>query len=260
MWQFGILFVTLQTIKQYEYLQRMKIALIGYGKMGHIIEQQAMLRGHEIVAKIDRDNPQDFHSQAFRTADVAIEFTTPDTAVANIRQAWEAGVPVVCGTTAWTERNAPDGHTMLQVLQQEARNNGKALFWTSNYSVGVNLFFALNRRLAQLMQPYPQYEVSMQETHHIHKKDAPSGTAITLAKDIETVLFPATPAHTVPVESIRQGEVPGTHTVTYESPVDRIIIIHEAKSREGFALGAVMAAEYLQGKTGFYDMTDMLSF
>ena len=219
----------------------MKLALIGYGRMGHIIERIALERGHEVVCRIDKDNTDDFSSEAFRSADVAIEFTTPQTAESNIRRSWEAGVPVVCGTTGW--------QTVLPALQKELQTNGKALFWSSNFSIGVNLFFALNKRLAELMKPYPQYHAQMTEIHHVHKLDAPSGTAVTLASDIG---FPA-----AEIKSIREGEVPGTHIVEYDSAVDRIEIRHEAKSREGFAFGAVLAAEYLQGRCGFYTMHDL---
>ena len=221
----------------------MKIALIGYGKMGHIIERVALERGHEVVCKIDRDNLDDFESPQFRSADVAIEFTTPLTAVENIRKAWQAGVPVVCGTTGWQQH--------LDELKQELKSNKKALFWSSNFSIGINLFFALNKCLANLMKPYGEYKPSMTEIHHIHKLDAPSGTAVTLANDI---CFP-----TDRIESIREGEVPGTHIVRYESNVDSIEIRHDAKSREGFAFGAVLAAEFLQEKQGFYSMPDLLN-
>lgn len=222
--------------------KRMKIALIGYGKMGHIIERVAIERGHEVVCTIDKDNLQDFRSDSFRQADVAIEFTTPQTAVENIRKAWEAGLPIVCGTTGWQAE--------LPALQEELRHNRKALFWSSNYSLGVNLFFLLNRRLAEIMQPYPQYTPAIKEIHHIHKLDAPSGTAVSLAQAIG---FP-----TNQIESVREGEVPGTHIVRYESEADCIEIRHEAKSREGFALGAVLAAEFIVGKQGYYTMQDLL--
>ncbi len=220
----------------------MKIALIGYGKMGHIIERIALERGHDVVCKIDKDNPEDFNSADFCTADVAIEFTTPQTAVANIRRAWTDGLPVVCGTTGWTE--------VLPELKKELARNGNALFWTSNFSIGVNLFFELNRQLSHLLQPYPQYQPSITEIHHVHKLDAPSGTAISLAQDIQ---FP-----TIDIESIREGEVPGTHIVRYESIVDSIEIKHEAKNREGFALGAVIAAEFIKDRQGFYTMQDLM--
>ncbi len=225
----------------------MKIALIGYGKMGHIIERVANDRGHEVVCIIDKDNVADIHSPAFRTADVAIEFTTPTTAESNVHAAWEENVPVVSGTTGWLEG-------LNRLRYQLTTPNSQLLFWTSNFSIGVNLFFRLNQRLADLMQPYPQYTPAITEIHHIHKLDAPSGTAVTLAQDIHFA---------DKIESIREGEVPGTHTITWDSPVDKITITHEAKSREGFALGAVLAAEFLAqqkaaGKAGFFDMNDLL--
>ncbi len=220
----------------------MNIALIGYGKMGKLIEQKALARGHKVVCIIDKDNLQDFDSDAFRSADVAIEFTTPATAADNIRRAWDANVAVVSGTTGW--------QAALPELQKQLANNGKALFWSSNFSIGVNLFFALSKRMAELMKPYNEYEASITEIHHIHKLDAPSGTAVTLAE--------LTGVATDSIESIREGEVPGTHILTYESGVDKLELTHEAKSREGFALGAVVAAEFMQGKKGYYTMSDLL--
>ncbi len=228
----------------------MKIALIGYGKMGHMIEQKALARNHEIVCIIDKDNVADIHSAAFRTADVAIEFTTPATAESNIRAAWEEGIPVVCGTTGW---KAPFLFPPQGERFPEYETN--LLFWTSNFSLGVNLFFRLNKQLAELMQPYEQYTPAITEIHHIHKLDAPSGTAVTLAQDMSFI---------GQIESRREGEVPGTHIVEWDSAVDKITIMHEAKSREGFALGAVIAAEFLTkqkaaGKSGFFDMNDLLN-
>lgn len=222
----------------------MNIALIGYGKMGHAIEQIALERGHKIVSRIDINNLSDFDTDAFRSADVAIEFTTPNTAEHNILAAWHQGVPVVCGTTGWDIEHFKTTHQQLQ----------HSLFWTSNFSIGVNLFFALNRRLAELIKPYPQYKPHIEEIHHIHKLDAPSGTAKTLAQEAETIL-----GSKIDISSIREGEVPGTHTVSYDSAVDTITIRHEAKSRAGFALGAVIAAEWLQSKpTNYYSMQDLL--
>lgn len=240
-------------------ISRMKIALIGYGKMGHTIERVAMSRGHEIVCVVDVDSQTNFATEAFASADVAIEFTTPLSAVSNIRKAWEADVPVVSGTTGW--------HEQLPMLKEELNREGKGLFWSSNYSIGVNLFMEVNRQLASMMNKYESYAIRMSETHHIHKLDAPSGTAITLAEDIlerverkrgwELGTEVGTP--NIPIESIREGEVPGVHTVTYESDVDSITISHSAKSREGLALGAVLAAEFMQGRKGYYTMRDMLS-
>ena len=199
----------------------MKIALIGYGKMGHMIESIALERGHKIVARIDVGDDFDL-----KDAQVAIEFTTPATAKDNILRAWASNVPVVCGTTGWD---------VASLMAEDQRLHAKPmLIWKSNFSVGVNIFFDLNKRLAEQMAVQPQYTASISETHHIHKLDKPSGTAKTLAEAIGT---------NVPIESIREGEVPGTHVVTWDSPEDTIIITHIAKSRRGFALGAVLAAE-----------------
>ena len=240
----------------------MKIALIGYGKMGHIIERIALERGHEIVSKIDVNNQEEFNSEAFASADVAIEFTIPTKAIENYRKAWAAGVPVVSGTTGW--------NAILPELKKEIAENGYTLFWASNFSLGVNLFFELNKRLAAMMNRYANYDVTMTEIHHTEKKDAPSGTAITLAEGIlenierksEWVLSNAQCTMLnaqLGIEALREGKVPGTHIITYDSEVDSITIKHEAKSREGFALGAVVAAEFLVGKpAGFYSMSDLM--
>ena len=226
--------------------------------MGHFIEQVARRRGHEIVCIIDRDNTSDFRSPAFAQADVAIEFSTPATAEANIRAAWLAGIPVVCGTTGWNVQTLRDELCDEAECCQVSR---RALFWSSNFSVGVNIFFALNKRSAGLLADYPDYLPSITETHHIHKLDAPSGTAKTLAEDIERFRLQVSGTKLqVPIESIREGEVPGIHTVTWDSPVDTISITHSAKSREGFALGAVLAAEWLKGKTGWHTMEEVLNF
>ena len=236
----------------------MNLAVIGYGKMGHFIEQVARRRGHEIVCIIDRDNTSDFRSPAFAQADVAIEFSTPATAEANIRAAWLSGVPVVCGTTGWNVQTLRDELCDEAECCQASR---RALLWSSNFSVGVNIFFALNKRLAGLLADYPDYLPSITETHHIHKLDAPSGTAKTLAEDIERFRLQVSGTKLqVPIESIREGEVPGIHTVTWDSPVDTISITHSAKSREGFALGAVLAAEWLKGKTGWHTMEEVLDY
>ena len=226
--------------------------------MGHIIEQVARRRGHEIVCIIDRDNTADFLSSAFSQADVAIEFSTPATAEANIRASWQAGVPVVCGTTGWNVSRLRDE---LCDAAECCQTDKHALLWSSNFSVGVNIFFALNKRLAGLLADYPDYLPSITETHHIHKLDAPSGTAKTLAEDIEHFKLQVSGTKLqVPIESIREGEVPGIHTVTWDSPVDTISITHSAKSREGFALGAVLAAEWLKGKTGWHTMDEVLDY
>lgn len=228
--------------------------------MGQAIEKIAQKRGHEIVSIIDINNQDDFNSEAFRCAEVAIEFTSPQTAVENYRKAWKAGVPVVSGTTGWTE--------MLPDLKKEIEQNGYTLFWSSNFSLGVNIFMAVNQYLAKIMNDFPDYNVEMTEIHHIHKLDAPSGTAITLAEQIIKEMDRKTKwkleteenSDELAIKSIRQGEVPGIHTVRYESNADIIAITHNAKTRDGFALGAVMAAEFIKGKKGFLSMNDMLTF
>ncbi|MBP3353240.1 MAG: 4-hydroxy-tetrahydrodipicolinate reductase [Bacteroidales bacterium] len=237
----------------------MKIALIGYGKMGKTIEKIAIARGHEIVARIDKDNQEDFDSAEFRSADVAIEFSMPQSAMDNFRKAFAAGVKVVSGTTGWLE-NMPE--------VKEACKNGNTLFYSSNYSLGVNIFFAVNKYLAKIMEEFDNYDVRMEETHHIHKLDAPSGTAITLAEGIienisrkESWVEGVEPKDKeLGITSFRRDEVPGIHTIIYESDVDTITITHDAKSRAGFALGAVIAAEFTKDKTGFLTMQDMLKF
>lgn len=240
-------------------IEQMKIALIGYGKMGHAIEQIALQRGHEIVSVIDVNNQEDFTSDAFKSADVAIEFSMPAVAMDNYRRAFAAGVPVVSGTTGWLE-HLPE--------IKEACKAGQTFFYASNFSLGVNIFFALNKYLAKIMNDFPAYDVRMVETHHVHKLDAPSGTAITLAEGlIDNIerknkwVERKDPAEDeIGICSVREGEVPGIHTVIYESDVDTISITHDAKSRMGFALGAVIAAEFTCGKKGFLTMQDMLKF
>ena len=213
--------------------------------MGHIIESIALERGHKIVCVIDKDNTEDFLSETFASADVAIEFTTPKTAEANILRAWEAGVPVVCGTTGWNVE------AIKRKIQSKDTKSG--LMWSSNYSIGVNILFALNKQLAKFMEAYPSYTPHMKEVHHIHKLDAPSGTAQTLQEAIgeERLSIKA-------IESIREGEVPGIHTVIWDSEVDNITITHSAKSRNGFALGAVIAAEWMKGKTGYHTFEEVI--
>lgn len=210
----------------------MNIALIGYGKMGHMIEQIALLRGHNIVCIIDKDDQCKFNSDEFKSADVAIEFSTPLTAELNIRNAWAAGVPVVSGTTGW------DAEKLM------AEKNTPGLVWKSNFSVGVNIFFDLNKWLAERLKQYPQYHPHIYEEHHIHKLDKPSGTAKTLAEQIQSTDFAKYPnIQDIQIESVREGEIPGNHSVIWDSPEDTIVITHMAKGREGFALGAVIAAE-----------------
>lgn len=250
----------------------MKIALVGYGKMGKMIEGIALSRGHEIVSIIDIDNQQDFESDAFKNADVAIEFSMPKVAPANVRKCLDAGVAVVCGTTGWNDQ--------LDDMKKYMESKNGTMFWTSNYSVGVNIFMAVNKYLAKIMNKFPEYDVKMSEVHHVHKLDWPSGTAITLAEGIVdnldrkdkwvkgTLTAPdgqvSGNAECAPnelsVSSIREGEVPGIHTITYESGADTITINHDAKSRYGFALGAVLAAEYTKGRKGFLTMDGVFDF
>jgi 4-hydroxy-tetrahydrodipicolinate reductase len=228
--------------------------------MGKTIEQIALARGHKIVSIIDVDNRDDIKSDAFRSADVAIEFTTPGTAMDNYLACFEAGVPVVSGTTGWLDR--------LPEVKEMCEKEGKTFFYSSNFSIGVNIFFALNKYLAKIMNQFPQYDVEMTEVHHIHKLDAPSGTAITLAEGVlenierkdRWVLEKAEKPTDMTIHAIREGEVPGIHEITYKSEVDTISIKHDAKSRAGFALGAVLAAEFTAGKKGFLGMDDMLKF
>ncbi|WP_080902813.1 4-hydroxy-tetrahydrodipicolinate reductase [Parabacteroides sp. Marseille-P3160] len=236
----------------------MKIALIGYGKMGKTIEQIAISRGHRIVSVIDVNNPEEFGSEDFRSAEVAIEFTTPASAFSNYLKCFEAGVAVVSGTTGWLDH--------LDEIKERCAKEGRTFFYASNFSIGVNIFFALNKYLAKVMNRFPDYDISLKEVHHIHKLDAPSGTAITLANDIlaevgrksRWTLDSAGKPEDLPIYAIREGEVPGIHEVTYDSEVDFIRIEHSAKSRAGFALGAVLAAEFTLGKKGFLGMEDLL--
>lgn len=243
----------------------MKIALIGYGKMGHEIEKAALERGHQIVCIIDMDESYKFQSPEFKSADVAIEFTTPKSALNNYRQAFASDIPVVSGTTGWLQN--------IDEIKDECNNNGKTFFYASNFSLGVNLFFALNRYLSKLMNKFPEYEVEMEETHHIHKLDAPSGTAITIAEDILSNIErkkswalhkdlnnndAGSESDVIKIKDYREGEVPGIHSVIYESEVDSIKITHDAKSRKGFAIGAVLAAEFTKDKKGFLGMQDLL--
>ncbi len=245
----------------------MKIALIGYGKMGHAIERIALSRGHEIVARIDVDNKEDIDSEAFRGADVAIEFTAPTQAYDNCSRAMRQGVAVVSGSTGWLDK--------LETLKAKAAAGEATLFYSSNYSVGMNIFMAVNKYLAHIMNSFAQYKPSMDETHHIHKLDHPSGTAVTLAQDL-IASYPALTEwkdklvedgsddmevveNQLPIKCHREGEVPGIHTVKWDAPEDFISITHSAKSRDGFALGAVLAAEWVKGRKGFFTMDDMMA-
>ena len=228
--------------------------------MGKIIERIALERGHEIVSIIDIDNREDFKSDAFKSADVAIEFTVPQVALDNYQQAFEAGVAVVSGTTGWADQQ--------EKVKADVLKNGYTLFWSSNFSLGVNIFMAVNKYLAKIMNRFPEYNVEMTEVHHTQKLDAPSGTAITLAEGILDNIDRKTGwvkeiqqnDNELAIKSIREGQVPGIHTIRYESFADIIEITHDAKSREGFALGAVLAAEFTCGKKGFLGMNDMLNF
>ena len=242
----------------------MKIALIGYGKMGKMIEEIALSLGHEIVSIIDIDNQQDFESEAFASADVAIEFTAPQAAYSNFLKAFAKNVKVVSGSTGWMKDHTDD-------VKRFCGEEGKTPFWASNFSVGVAIFSAVNRYLAKIMNGFPQYDAHMEETHHIHKIDAPSGTAITLAEGIidnidrkegwvkgqENQLYDP---KTLRIDSLRRGEVPGIHTVRYDSDADCITITHDAHSRRGFALGAVLAAEYTKDHEGLLTIDDMFKF
>ncbi len=246
----------------------MKIALIGYGKMGKEIEKVILHQGRdEVVLKISDSNLADFTTENLQQADVAIEFTQPESAVGNIYRCFAAGVPVVVGTTAWLHK--------LEEVKSKCAETGGTLFFSPNYSIGVNIFWELNRRLAQLMNTQPQYTVAMEEIHHTEKKDAPSGTAVKTAEVILQELnrikqwtlaggqgvAETTPvnADLLPIIAKREPGVPGTHTVTYTSAVDYLEIKHEAKSRRGFAEGAVLAANFVKGKKGVFEMKDLLA-
>lgn len=251
----------------------MKIALIGYGKMGKMIEEIALSRGHEIVSIIDLNNQGDFESEAFASADVAIEFTAPQAAYGNYLKAWKAGVKVVSGSTGWLKEHGDD-------VKKACSEDGKTLFWASNFSVGVAIFSAVNKYLAKIMNGFPQYDVEETETHHIHKLDHPSGTGITLAEQIVeqldrkkdwqmgTLTQPdgtVVPADNpdkdkLTINSVRRGEVPGIHSICYNSEADCITITHDAHSRRGFALGAVLAAEYTENHDGLLTISDMFKF
>ncbi len=235
-----------------------KIALIGYGKMGKAIETIALRQGHEIVLKIDVNNPHDFTAQHLQQADVAIEFTGPHSAFNNVMKCLEWGIPLVCGSTGWLE-NLP------KAIEYCKKQNGCFLY-ASNFSIGVNIFFEINKRLAELMQPHTGYTVSMEETHHTQKKDAPSGTAVSLAEQVleriprlqQWVNHPGSSPADLPIISYREDPAPGTHRVSYHSEVDTIDIIHTAHSRTGFAAGAVLAAEFVKGKKGIFSMKEVL--
>lgn len=236
----------------------MRIALLGYGKMGHEIEQIALQRGHTIALKIDANNSISFSPAMLAGADVAIEFSTPSSAVSNILACFEAKVPVVVGTTGWLDK--------LEDVKKACNEKNASLFYASNFSIGVNIFFKLNEYLAKMMNTQADYDVHMREVHHVHKLDSPSGTGISLANQVlanfgrktKWVEGEANSSNELAIISEREGEVPGTHIITYSSAVDEIEIMHKAHNRKGFALGAVMAAEWLPGKKGVFGMSDML--
>jgi 4-hydroxy-tetrahydrodipicolinate reductase len=247
----------------------MKIALLGYGKMGKIIEKIATDRKHEIVLKIDHDNLHELTAENLKKADVAIEFTMPGSVLGNIAKCFEAGTPVVVGTTGWYDE--------LENIKQQCEENTHTLLYATNFSVGVNIFFHINKMLAKLMNNYPYYDVQVEEIHHTQKLDSPSGTAITIAEGIienidakKSWLNVLTTddnnnedninQNELLIESLRIDSVPGTHTVIYDSEVDSIEFKHTAHNRNGFALGAVLAAEWLQDKKGFHSVQDMFNF
>ncbi|MCF0191274.1 MAG: 4-hydroxy-tetrahydrodipicolinate reductase [Marinilabiliaceae bacterium] len=240
----------------------MKIAIIGYGKMGHVIEEIAKSRGHQITCHIDIDTADTFDCDGFADADLAIEFTTPKTAYNNYLECFKRNKPVVSGTTGWLDK--------LDDIRSRCDGYGgkQTFFYSSNFSLGVNIFAEINRQLARLMNQFDEYDVNMTETHHVHKLDAPSGTAISLAQGIvknldrksDWVLSPEQRPNAIQIASIRQFEVPGIHTIHYESDDDFIEITHSAKSRRGLAYGVVLAAEYTACHKGFLEMKDMLGF
>jgi 4-hydroxy-tetrahydrodipicolinate reductase len=245
----------------------MKIVLLGYGKMGRMTEQFAVDRGHEVVMKIDAINLDELNTANLKNADVAIDFSTPDSVLNNIDACFEAGIPVVVGTTGWYDN--------LQEVKDKCESNNRSFLYASNFSVGVNIIFFINKVLAKIMNRYPQYEVQIEEIHHTQKLDAPSGTAITIAEGMieeldrkngwvnelsgqgkEEIIKP----EQLLVQSYRIEDVPGTHTIIYSSEVDDIELKHTAHNRAGFAIGAVLAAEWLKDRTGFYSVKDMFDF
>lgn len=245
----------------------MNIALLGYGKMGHIIENIALDRGHQVPLVVQTSNRAMVGSIDFNDIDVAIDFSQPNAALANIQLCFDANVPLVMGTTGW--------HAHLGEIKKLCLDGNKSMLYGSNFSIGVNIFFHINKLLAKAINPYKEYDVQVEEIHHVHKLDAPSGTAITIAQGIIGELDSklkwisnvvgqgeetAAKADELLIASHRMDEVPGTHTVLYSSDVDEIELKHTAHSRAGFALGAVIAAEWLHGKTGFYSITDMFDF
>jgi 4-hydroxy-tetrahydrodipicolinate reductase len=238
----------------------MNIALIGYGKMGKEIEEISVQRGHKILLRISSSNIQDFTPNNFSLIDTAIEFTTPFTAFENVKKCLDYRVPVVSGSTGWNDK--------VEELKNYCLDKNGCFLYASNFSIGVQILFAMNRFLAQLMAPQPDYEVSIREIHHTQKKDAPSGTAVTLAEQIisinphknKWVSESTASTNEIPIFSKRIDPAPGTHVIKYASPIDDIELIHSAHSRKGFALGAVLAAEFISGKKGVFSMSDVLGF
>ena len=236
----------------------MKIALFGYGKMGKEIEQIALLRGHEIVLKIDLNNIKNISKEDLKKCDTAIEFSTPASAMVNMKKCFDAGIPVVVGTTGWYDK--------LEEVKKICEEKNGCLFYASNFSIGVNIFFKVNEYLAKVMNNYPDYNISMEEIHHVHKLDSPSGTAISLANQIiennkrkkKYVNTKTEKADELEIISKREDEVPGTHTVKYFSSIDDIEIKHTAHNRKGFAMGAVLATEFMKGKKGIFGMNDLM--
>lgn len=238
----------------------MKITIIGYGRMGREVEEMALNRGHQVLLKIDKDNTEDFDSPLFAASDVAVEFSLPGTAFSNITRCIERGVPVISGTTGWTER--------LEELKKLVKEKDGAFLYASNFSIGVNVLFKFNRELAAVMERMDEYRVELSEVHHTAKEDAPSGTAISLAGDIINECSRYKSWYTdenndengIGIHCLREGNVTGTHTVKWQSSIDTISIKHEAHNRKGFALGAIFAAEYVHKRKGVFTMSDVLGF
>ncbi len=241
-------------------MNHLKIALIGYGKMGREVEKTAIARGHHVIVTIDDESQWEQSAEKLSSCDIAIEFTTPDAAPGNIRKCFDANIPVVCGTTGWLNE--------LPNISRLCHQKNQSLFWASNFSIGVNFFFKLNSELANMLAKLNGYRPRIMETHHTEKMDAPSGTAITLANDIIAARPTLSkwgdastdlPANTLPIKSYRIENITGTHAVTYESVIDSIEIKHTAHNRSGFAEGALLAAEWLQNKKGVFSMSDLLN-
>jgi 4-hydroxy-tetrahydrodipicolinate reductase len=238
----------------------MKIAIIGYGKMGKVVEEAARTHGHETGLIIDLPNQSDLTPANLRKNDVAIEFSTPTSAYANISACFNAGIPVVCGTTGWQEK--------MKEIRERCERENKAMVYSSNFSLGVNILFFLNKKMAEIMNRFDDYQVSLQEIHHIMKKDAPSGTAIKLAEDIISrldrkkswTMNADTAGDTIPVKAIRADDIFGIHEISYQSENDKLVLKHTALNRKGFAAGVILAAEFIRGRTGFYSMQELLQF